>query len=113
MVVSANLELIEDAVDIGRVRQFAAAARRAADRGTTLTAQLLAFSRRQVLNPKLVDANQLISEFRELIRQAVGRSCEVKLRIDDRLWLCHVDSPLLETALLNLSLNGLDAMPEG
>jgi PAS domain S-box-containing protein len=112
-VVSANLELIEDAADDARVRQFATAARRAADRGAKLTAQLLAFSRRQILNPKLVDANQLISEFQELIRQAVGGSCEVKLRIDDRLWLCHVDPPLLETALLNLALNGRDAMPHG
>src|SRR5258705_11900 len=113
MVVSVNLELIEDAADIGKVRQFAAAARRATDRGTKLTAQLLAFSRRQVLNPKLVDANQLISEFQELIRQSVGGSCEVKLRTDERLWLCHVDPPLLETALLNLALNGRDAMPDG
>jgi signal transduction histidine kinase len=112
MAVSGNLELIEDAADIGKVRQFAAAARRATDRGTKLTAQLLAFSRRRVLNPKLVDANQLISQFQELIRQAVGGSCEVKLRIDDRLWLCHVDPPLLETALLNLALNGRDAMPD-
>jgi signal transduction histidine kinase len=113
MVVCANLELIEDAADNGRVRQFAAAARRAADRGAKLTAQLLAFSRRQVLNPKLVDANQLIAEFQELIRQAVGGSCEVKLRIDDRLWLCHIDPPLLEAALLNLALNGRDAMSDG
>src|SRR6202158_5916604 len=113
IVVSGNLELIEEAADNGRVRQFAAAARRAADRGTKLTAQLLAFSRRQVLNPKLVDANQLISEFQELIRQAVGGNCEVKLLTDEPLWLCHVDPPLLETALLNLALNGRDAMPDG
>src|SRR5260370_39401086 len=59
MVVSGNLELIEDAEDIGRVRQFAEAARRAADRGAKLTAQLLAFSRRQRLSPKLVSANEL------------------------------------------------------
>jgi signal transduction histidine kinase len=112
-VVSANIELIEDAADNGRVRQFAAAARRAADRGTKLTAQLLAFSRRQVLNPKLVSANQLISEFLGLIRQAVGGGCEVKLRTDERLWQCNVDPPLLETALLNLVLNARDAMPDG
>ena len=112
-VVSANLELIEDAADNGRVRQFAAAARRAADRGAKLTAQLLAFSRRQTLHPKLVSANELISEFLGLIRQAVGGGCEVKLRTDERLWLCHVDPSLLETALLNLALNGRDAMPDG
>jgi signal transduction histidine kinase len=112
-VLSGNLELIEGAPDIGRAREFAAAARRAVDRGSKLTAQLLAFSRRQILNPKLVNANQLISEFQGLIRQAVGGGCEVKLRTDEQLWLCHVDPPLLETALLNLALNGHDAMPDG
>jgi signal transduction histidine kinase/HAMP domain-containing protein len=112
-VVSGNLELIEDAADNGRVRELAAAGLRAAGRGAKLTAQLLAFSRQQKLNPKLVCANQLISEFQELIRQAVGGSCEVKLLTDRPLWLCHVDSSLLETALLNLALNGRDAMPNG
>jgi len=111
-VVSGNLELIEDAEDSSKARQFAAAARRAADRGAKLTAQLLAFSRRQRLNPKLVNANQLISEFQGLIRQAVGGGCEVKLRTDERLWPCYVDASLLETALLNLALNARDAMPD-
>jgi signal transduction histidine kinase/CheY-like chemotaxis protein/HAMP domain-containing protein len=112
-VVSANLELIECAVDEGNIRRFAASALRATDRGAKLTAQLLAFSRRQKLNPKLVDANELISEFQGLIRQAVGEGCEVRLRTDKRLWLCLVDPSLLETALLNLALNGRDAMPGG
>jgi PAS domain S-box-containing protein len=113
MVVSGNLELIEEAADNGSVRQFAAAARRATDRGAKLTAQLLAFSRQQRLSPKLVNANELISEFEGLIRQAVGGACEVKLRTDEPPWLCHIDPPLLETALLNLALNGRDAMPNG
>ena len=112
-VVSGNLELIEDTADIGKIRHFAAAARLAADRGAKLTAQLLAFSRRQILNPKLVNVNRLISEFQELIRQAVGGGCKIKLRTDEQLWLCHVDPPLLETALLNLALNARDAMPDG
>jgi signal transduction histidine kinase len=112
-VVSGNLELIEDATDIVRVRQHAAAARRAADRGARLTAQLLAFSRHQRLNPKLVNADDLISEFQGLIRQAVGGGCELRLRTDEGLWPCHIDPPLLETALLNLALNGRDAMPDG
>src|ERR1700730_5430834 len=113
MVVAGNLELIEEAADNGSVRQFAAAARRATDRGAKLTAQLLAFSRQQRLSPKLVNANELISEFQGLIRQAVGGACEVKLLTDGPLWLCHVDPSLLETALLNLALNGRDAMPDG
>src|ERR1700724_797575 len=113
MVVAGNLELIEEAADNGRVRQFATAARLAADRGAKLTAPLLSFSRRQRLSPKLVNAHELISEFQELIRQAVGGACEVELLTDRPLWLCHVDPPLLETALLNLALNGRDAMPNG
>jgi signal transduction histidine kinase len=113
MVVSGNLQLIEEAADNARVRRFTAAARRAADRGAKVTAQLLAFSRRQRLSPKLVNANELISEFRGLIRQAVGDACEVKLSTGGSLWVCHVDPSLLETALLNLALNGRDAMPDG
>ncbi|MCA1454377.1 response regulator [Bradyrhizobium sp. BRP22] len=112
-VISANLELIEDAADIGKVRQYAAAARRSVHRGTKLTTQLLAFSRGQALKPKLVNANQLLSEFQGLILQAVGNGCEVELHLDEGLWMCHVDPSLLETALLNLALNARDAMPDG
>ncbi|MET4171076.1 signal transduction histidine kinase [Bradyrhizobium sp. LA6.1] len=112
-VVSGNLDLIERAANDGKIRRFAATARRAADRGAKLTAQLLAFSRRQKLNPKLINANELISNFQGLVRQAVGAECEVRLKIDERLWLCQVDPSLLETALLNLALNGRDAMPGG
>ncbi|WP_424631805.1 ATP-binding protein [Bradyrhizobium sp. SYSU BS000235] len=112
-VASANLELIEASRDIGEARRFAAGARRAVDRGAKLTAQLLAFSRRQVLNPKPVDVNQLVCEFQGLIRKAVGETCRIKVRTDDGLWLCHVDPALLHTALLNLALNARDAMPDG
>jgi len=112
-VVSGNLELIEDTKDITRVRQFAAAARRATDHGAKLTAQLLAFSRRQKLSPKLVNANQLVLGFQGLIRQAIGEQCEVRLRTGERLWPCNVDPSMLEAALLNLALNGRDAMPDG
>jgi PAS domain S-box-containing protein len=112
-VVSGNLELIEGATGNDTVRQFAAAARRATDRGAKLIGQLLTFSRRQKLNPKLVNANQLIADFQELIRQAVGGGCELRLRTGEPLWPCHIDPSLLETALLNLALNGRDAMPDG
>jgi signal transduction histidine kinase/HAMP domain-containing protein len=111
-VISANLELIESTTDTRKLRRSAEAARRAADRGAKLTAQLLAFSRRQALRPKLVNANELISDFQGLIHQAVGDACEVKLQTDEKLWHCHVDPAQLETALLNLSLNARDAMAD-
>jgi signal transduction histidine kinase/HAMP domain-containing protein len=112
-VVSGNFELIHDLAGSGRVREWAAAGLRAVSRGASLTAQLLAFSRRQKLNPKLVSTSRLISEFLGLIRQAMGGECEVRLQIDAGLWQCHVDPVLLETALLNLTLNARDAMPNG
>jgi signal transduction histidine kinase len=112
-VVSANLELIEVGDNISQARQYATAALRAVDRGAKLTAHLLAFSRRQVLNPKPINAHQLVTEFEGLIYKAVGEACRLKVRTDKGLWLCHVDPALLETALLNLALNARDAMPNG
>jgi signal transduction histidine kinase len=99
LLVCGNLGLIEEAADNGKVRELAAAAQRAADLGAKLTAQLLAFSRRQRLSPKLVSTYELISEFEGLIRQAVGGACEVRLLTDGPLWLCHVDpTPLMAAA---------------
>jgi signal transduction histidine kinase/HAMP domain-containing protein len=112
-VVSANLELIDGhAGDSDRVRRLAAAAQHAADRGAQLTTQLLAFSRRQRLDPRPVGANKLIREFQGLIQRAVGELCEVRLLTDEPLWLCHVDPAQLQTAVLNLALNGRDAMAD-
>jgi signal transduction histidine kinase len=113
-VVIGNLAFIERrAGDNDGVRQLAAAARQAADRGAKLTAQLLAFSRRQRLNPTVIHADHLVHEFLGLIRRAVGGAIEVKLITDEQLWPCQVDPAQLETALLNLTLNGRDAMPDG
>lgn len=111
-VISANLELIGGATDLDKVGPYAEAAQRAADRGVKLTAQLLAFSRRQALRPKLVNASRLVAEFQGLVHQAVGDGCELQLDADEDLWLCHVDPALLETALLNLALNARDAMTD-
>jgi PAS domain S-box-containing protein len=114
MVISGNLELIDDrAGENDSVRQLAASARKAADRGASLTAQLLAFSRKQKLNPKPIHAGALIRDFEGLIRRAMGEGCEVKFVSDDHLYPCHVDPAQLETALLNLALNARDAMPDG
>jgi signal transduction histidine kinase/CheY-like chemotaxis protein len=114
MVISGNLELIESgAANKGSVQQFALAARKAADRGASLIAQLLAFSRRQKLDPKPVRADVLIQDFQRLIHRAVGEGCEVELVADKQLWTCHVDPTQLQTAILNLTLNARDAMPNG
>jgi signal transduction histidine kinase len=114
MVISGNLELIDDrAGENDCIRRLAASARKAADRGASLTAQLLAFSRKQTLNPKAVNASALVRDFEGLIRRAIGEGCAVKLVSDEPLYPCHVDPAQLETALLNLVLNARDAMPDG
>jgi signal transduction histidine kinase/CheY-like chemotaxis protein/PAS domain-containing protein len=114
MVISGNLELIDDCVrENDGIRQLAASARKAADRGASLTAQLLAFSRKQTLNPKPVHAGTLTRDFEGLILRAIGEGSKVRIVSDDPLYLCHVDPAQLETALLNLVLNARDAMPDG
>jgi CheY-like chemotaxis protein len=60
-----------------------------------------------------VHANALIRDFQKLLRRAVGEGCEIKVVADDHLWPCHVDPSQLEAALLNLTLNARDAMPDG
>ncbi len=112
-VVSSNLDMIEHVARSGGIEQFAAAARRAIDLSAKLTSQLPSFSRRQEIHPTRVNLNQLISEFQGLMRQALGGRCDMHLRTDRQLWWCCADPWLLKAALLNLVLNGRDAMPGG
>lgn len=87
-----------------------AAIRAATERGQTLTRQLLAFSRRQTLNPQVVDLNQLITGFVPLLQQAVGDGVEIETRLSADPFRVMVDPTHLETALLNLAVNARDAM---
>ncbi|MEO8809812.1 MAG: PAS domain-containing protein [Rhodanobacter sp.] len=86
-----------------------AAVRRAA----SLTQRLLAFSRRQTLDPRSTDINHLIAGMEELIRRTIGPSVHLEVVGTDGLWPTLVDPPQLENALLNLCINARDAMPDG
>jgi signal transduction histidine kinase len=112
-LVLASLDLIEDVAKNGKIEQLAATARRAIDLSANLIGQLPSLSRHRRPSPALFNANELILEFHGLMRQACGRLCDIQLQIDPQLWQCHVDRSLLVTALLNLVLNGRDAMPNG
>src|SRR5258706_5555983 len=87
--------------------------RQAAERGRDLTRQLLAFWRRQNLNPVTVDVRLLIERFMPLLRQAVGEAVTVQLDLGDAPLCAHIDVTQMETALLNLAVNARDAMAEG
>jgi PAS domain S-box-containing protein len=85
----------------------------AADRSASLTHRLLAFSRRQPLAPQPVDANKLVSGMSNLLHRTVGEGTSLETVLAAGLWLVSADVHQLESALLNLSLNARDAMPDG
>jgi len=113
--VLGNLELIEQGgvSDGERIRRLAGAARRAAERGATLTASLLAFSRRQALRPQRTEVNRLVNATSELLRSTLGERIAIKTVLASGSWPAFVDPNQLENAVINLALNARDAMPYG
>jgi PAS domain S-box-containing protein len=84
-----------------------------ANRAAALTHRLLAFSRRQSLDSKPVQMNQLVQSMGELIHRSLSESISLDMRLDEQLWTAEADPNQLESALLNLVINARDAMPEG
>ncbi|MDR6533366.1 signal transduction histidine kinase/CheY-like chemotaxis protein [Caulobacter rhizosphaerae] len=113
-VVLGNIELIKRRT--GEQHELARqieAVRLAAEKGGALTRQLLAFSRRQRLNPLTVDLNGLIADFAPLLRQAVGEAVSIDLNLATEPLPAHLDPAQFESALLNLAVNARDAMEGG
>ncbi|KRA57224.1 histidine kinase [Caulobacter sp. Root656] len=113
-VVLGNIELIKRRT--GEQHELARqieAVRLAAEKGGALTRQLLAFSRRQRLNPLTVDLNGLIADFAPLLRQAVGEAVSIDLNLAAEPLPAHLDPAQFESALLNLAVNARDAMEGG
>nr|WP_133498721.1 PAS domain-containing sensor histidine kinase [Lysobacter terrigena] len=113
-VITNSLDLIAvDSSDPQRVRRLIAGAQRAAERGSLLTRQLLAYSRRQTLRPETHDLNALIYGAESVLRRGVGENVEIELSLGRDLGEVHIDAPEFEAALLNLVVNARDAMPDG
>lgn len=114
--ISAALELMQKRIAQGRfkdVDKYLATAQGATKRAAALTHRLLAFSRRQTLDPRPTDVNTLIVGMTELIQRTVGPSIRLKTLVAPDLWPALVDASQLENALLNLCINARDAMPDG
>jgi len=85
----------------------------AAERGAEVTRQLLAFARKQPLQPRIVSVTELIRGSQELLRRALGEVIEIELKLGEDTWPAMADPSQLATALINLAINARDAMPEG
>jgi PAS domain S-box-containing protein len=113
-VIIGNLDLLS--VDPGNpkfVAEQVAQIRAASERATSLTHRLLAFARRQPLQPTSVDAGELLEGMGDLLRRTLGETIEVDIVAPIYLWRCDVDATQLENAVLNLAINARDAMPQG
>jgi PAS domain S-box-containing protein len=98
---------------IGDLDRFLNGALDSANRAATLTHRLLAFSRRQPVDPRSVDFNRLIEAVEELLRRSLGENISLRIAAGEDLWLARCDENQLENALLNLAINARDAMPNG
>jgi len=109
-VIHNSLEILQRQGPQPDSRRHLEMIRRSADRAAALTRQLLAFSRRQPLEPRPLDPNDLVVQVTELLRHALGERITIQTVLGREIWPVAADAGQLETALLNLAINARDAM---
>ena len=113
-VILGNAELLaEQLTGQQQLRLLAEMTATAAERGAELTNRLLAFARRQALEPRLLDINRLVCDMETMLRRTLKENIDIEMVRAGGLWIAEVDPGQLESALLNLAINARDAMPEG
>jgi CheY-like chemotaxis protein len=114
--IVGSLDLMQSRIRQGRtgeLQRYIDAAMTSSQRAAALTHRLLAFSRRQPLDPKPIEANKLVAGMEDLLRRTLGPSVSLEMVLAGGLWRTLCDPVQLESAVLNLSINARDAMPEG
>jgi PAS domain S-box-containing protein len=114
--IMGSLEFMQKRLASGRtdgLERYTAAAMTSAQRATALTQRLLAFARRQPLDPKRVDANRLVAAMEDLLRRTLGPGIQLEMVLAGGLWPTLCDPNQLDSAILNLAINARDAMGEG
>jgi PAS domain S-box-containing protein len=113
-VIIGNAEILSDALDARPdLRELAEAVLGAAQRGADLNNRLLAFARRQTLEPKIVDLGALLAGMEGMLRRMLHEDIDIAIRRAPDLWPVHADPSQLESAVLNLCINARDAMSDG
>jgi PAS domain S-box-containing protein len=114
--IIGSLDMMQTRLTQGRhdsLDRYAKAAMTSAHRAAALTHRLLAFSRRQPLDPRPVAANALLAGMEDMLRRTMGEKIELDITTTSALWLTRCDANQLENAVLNLAINARDAMPHG
>jgi two-component system cell cycle sensor histidine kinase/response regulator CckA len=106
-------DLLLDALPVGDARNDATQIKKAADSGSQLTRQLLAFSRQQTLEPTQLDLNQVITSSQGILQQLVGRVVRVEVNASASIGSIWADAGQIQRVLVNLAVNARDAMPQG
>jgi PAS domain S-box-containing protein len=113
MVIGGSVQVLKKYADDEKSRRAVEAIESAARRGAALTSQLLTFARRQNVNPQTIRLSERIDAVREVLNMGVGGSVQLTTDVKDDVWPIKVDISELETALVNLTINARDAMPDG
>jgi len=114
--IIGSLELMQRRIATGRLDsldRYSSMAITSAQRAAGLTQRLLAFARRQPLDPKRVEANRLVASMEDLLRRTLGPAVDLEMVLAGGLWPTLCDPNQLENAILNLAINARDAMPDG
>jgi len=112
IIGNANLALMEVGKD-DTLREEIEEIKIAGERAVSLTRQLLAFSRKQVIKPEVLDLNEVINETEKMLKRMIGEDVEFQTVFEHELWKVYADSGQIDQVIMNLAVNARDSMPQG